>query len=99
MRHRPLYRGMKATHLSLTVALAAVALGAGCAATESAMETNTGRKAAGGALAGAVVGGIIGNNSSLGTGKGAAIGAAVGGLGGAAVGHQQDKREYGTGSV
>jgi hypothetical protein len=83
---------MKATHLSLTVALAAAALGGGCAATETAMESNTGRKAAGGALAGAVVGGIIGNNSSAGTGKGAAIGAAVGGLAGAAVGHQQDKR-------
>lgn len=90
---------MKATHLSLTVALAAVALGAGCAATESAMETNTGRKAAGGALAGAVVGGIIGNNTHLGTGAGAALGAAAGGVAGAAVGHQQDKREYGSGNV
>jgi hypothetical protein len=87
---------MKASHLSLTVALAAVALGAGCAATESAMETNTGRKAAGGAVAGAVLGGIIGNNTGGSTEKGAAIGAVAGGLAGAAIGHQQDKRTDGT---
>jgi len=89
---------MKANHLSLTLALAAIILGAGCAATESAMESNTGRKAAGGALAGAVVGGIIGNNSHLGTGTGAALGAAVGGVTGAAVGHQQDKRAEANGT-
>jgi hypothetical protein len=90
--HASSIRQMKASHLSLTVALTAVALGAGCAASENAMETNTGRKAAGGALAGAVLGGIIGNNTGGSTEKGAAIGAVAGGLAGAAVGHQQDKR-------
>ncbi len=54
------------------------------------METNTGRKAAGGAVAGAVVGGIIGNNTHLGTGAGAALGAAAGGIAGGAIGHRQD---------
>lgn len=88
---------MKAQTISLTLAAALTALGAGCASSSDPGYRNpnqTARGAAAGAAAGAVLGGVIGNNSDHGnTEKGAAIGAVAGGLAGAAMGHRADQRE------
>ena len=81
---------MKAHILSLPLATALLAFGAGCGTEYS----RTQRGAAGGAAAGAVLGGVVGANSGrVSTEEGAAIGAVAGGLAGAAVGRHQDQQE------
>lgn len=91
---------MKAHILTLPLATALLALGAGCSSGPEYSQyperdkNQTARGAVAGAATGAVIGGIIGNNSEHGnTEKGAAIGAVAGGLAGAAIGHRADQRE------
>ena len=87
---------MKAHTISLTLAAAVAAMGAGCASSSDpyADRNQTARGAAGGAAAGAVIGGVVGANSDrVSTEKGAAIGAVVGGIAGAAAGRRADERE------
>lgn len=88
---------MKPQTISITLAAALLALGAGCASSSDPYAANrnqTAKGAAGGAAAGAIIGGIIGNNSEHGnTEKGAAIGAVAGGIAGGAIAHRQEERQ------
>ncbi len=81
---------MKTSILTLTSAIAALAL-SNCAAPAG---PNTQRGAATGALAGAALGGIIGHQSGRAL-EGAAIGAAAGGGAGALYGNARDQEQYG----
>lgn len=81
---------MKTTILTLTSALAAIALSS-CAAPAG---PNTQRGAATGALGGALLGGIIGHQSGRAL-EGAAIGAAGGAAVGGTYGNARDQEQYG----
>ena len=89
---------MNAHTISLPLAAALLALGAGCSSTSSSDypydKNQTARGAVAGAATGAVLGGVVGANSDrVSTEQGAAIGAVAGGLAGAASGHRADQRE------
>jgi outer membrane protein OmpA-like peptidoglycan-associated protein len=64
----------------------------GCASTQEAMDTKTGKGAAIGAAVGAVAGAVIGHQSGSRT-KGAVIGGVTGAVIGGAIGHYLDKQE------
>ncbi len=87
---------MKAQTVSLTLAAAVAAFGAGCASSNDPYavdHSGRNRGAVAGAATGAVLGGVVGANSGkVSTEQGAAIGAVAGGLAGAAIGHRQDQR-------
>jgi 5'-3' exoribonuclease 2 len=81
---------MKTIILTLTSAVAALAL-SNCAAPAG---PNTQRGIATGGLLGAAAGGIIGHQSGRGL-EGAAIGAAAGGTAGGLYGNARDQEQYG----
>ena len=81
---------MKTIIITLTSAVAALAL-SNCAAPAG---PNTQRGAVTGGLLGAAAGGIIGHQSGRAL-EGAAIGAAAGGTAGAVYGNSRDQEQYG----
>jgi hypothetical protein len=84
---------MKAQTISITLAAAMAAFGAGCSSTDTYGDhSNRNRGAVAGAAAGAVLGGVIAANSDkASTEQGAAAGAVAGGLAGAVLGSRQDR--------
>ena len=75
--------------LSLTLAMAAIAL-SGCEAMGTAAQSKTNQGAVLGGLLGAGTGAIIGNQTDH-AGAGAAIGAGLGALGGGLMGHAMEE--------
>ena len=76
------------TLISALFAAALLAIGAGCASTDSTVQTK--QRAVQGGLGGAIIGGVIGHQSGRGL-EGAAVGAAAGTAAGAAWGSSEDE--------